>query len=1290
MNLRSTLLPVAGAAALLASSAMADVEVPFSLPDDGQTYLVTLAIAEKDNPDHIVSTFVAGEPFATAPGQGRFTAYWNGLDDNFMPVPAGDYVVKGIYAPAKEDPIDHEFHAIRARYHSGVGAFLPTPDTPELWKIPMPFHGDPVGSPLADIDATPSGRAVFYYQYLENGKNCPIIDLARPYGNSQFVRAFPSGGAGGGPCATTDGETVWACTTDGAPYFIYRADAKPFGKDNARHRRGGYLPQGLVVDMAYWKGEGAAHPFVYAIERGRIANEPIPGDPRKRTRLAESKTDFVDVVTVFNGDNGDILAKFPVSRPRAFQVLGDTMYVLYRPGDAYNAVGTVSVAGGIPQGEVKELFRLPDSLSPSDIAVDSKLRFHFPDPKANHVYQFDAKGRQLRVFGRKDVQESGTFDRETFMTPTRVTCWTDADGADRLLVVEAHGVNRVTEWSADSGSLLVEYPTYQTKANSSYAIDPDHPSHVYLPVQQNWLARYIVDYDKGEWAIDAVFPDVQAGQRRGLDKPVALRVGGRLYLASEQSGIVYRLSDDGKRFLKSAGVFNEGKDGAFAWNDANGDGEVDDSEKRPIKLPGLVYTYHGQRWIDGLTYLAIAQGSRDVWSLSPDSFDAHGNPVFTEFKHVVRDPFFEARATGNPGALEGGNELAETFSSDWMQADGVPGGPIFVQARGGRNFSANFGAQHKITRYDPDSAGAYKMTWRIGRTCIAGNAKRGELAGGMRIFRPRNGILAVIDQSRSGVFLYTEDGLYIDTLFAPGSTREELGVYRQPGEFFAGVVYDNKENGKIYYASGKYTPFLYEIEGWSLRDNPVHPLATLPETISISDSQIADPPEKAIALRGGAGKAKFAEIGTAFGGVELADGSMAGWESAQPVSFQGGKDQTVEARVLYNPENLFVRWHVRTGSSFTGNPQLADFSRIYSHDAATDIASLYLGANGGEARVVFGIWKDADGKPQGRAIAFFPKWGGEKANPVGFRTPVGETRFANVAEFTRNRVGFAIDADGKGFVVAAALPRAAFPFLSEPLSGASRLRMNFDANLGGHNRFWWANTDGTASTETYDEPTEARLYPGSWATARFASAESGLLIRKWLRVGPFGGPGTENFNWDPRNKDEVRAFFEKAEFPPDTEARVDASATYTGPLTVGWWNKGSDGRRALRWTPVSLDELDTRFRVGDAGSQAWFGATWIYSPEDVEVDFEIFSHNMTHLRWRLNGEPIQIKDKDYSPDARFTHRHNATRTVALRKGWNEIWVRGYCVGYAPMRAGIIIHAPEATLWKLRSTNTQPK
>ena len=115
-----------------------------------------------------------------------------------------------------------------------------------------------------------------------------------------------------------------------------------------------------------------------------------------------------------------------------------------------------------------------------------------------------------------------------------------------------------------------------------------------------------------------------------------------------------------------------------------------------------------------------------MWRLAPSGFDAHGNPIFTNWTKVLTDPVFAARSAGTADALHGGNELADRFTSDWMGADGSPETGYYVQARGGRNFSANEGPQHKITRYVPDGRGGYVMQWRTGRSALqtSGEARR--------------------------------------------------------------------------------------------------------------------------------------------------------------------------------------------------------------------------------------------------------------------------------------------------------------------------------------------------------------------------------------------------------------------------------------------------------------------------------------------------------------------------------------------------------------------------------------
>ena len=890
------------------------------------------------------------------------------------------------------------------------------------------------------------------------------------------------------------------------------------------------------------------------------------------------------------------------------------------------------------------------------------------------------------------------------MAPGKLATWTDAQGQDRLIVVEKSGPNRVSEWSAD-GRLLREFLSLQTKANDGYTFDPENPNHVYILGHGGWMTRFKVDFATRTWTTDAVWPDVGTDKNApGVEKPQFIRANGRAYLAMEKSFNVYRLAGD--RWLLSAAILRETRDNKTThslWHDANGNGRVDEAAT-PTDLPGRVLIYHGQNWLDDLSLVAMEQGGRDVWRLAPESFDTHGNPIFKTWKKLLSDPIFAARAAGKADAIHGGNELAHEYSSDWMQTDGSMEKGFWVQARGGPVFSANEGAQYKISRYVPNKSGGYNLKWRVGRAALQGLAQPGEIYGAMRIHRPLNGLLAVVDQTRMGILLFTEDGLYVDTLF-PDSRRvrsDQVGVYAQPGEFFAGTIVPDRTSGKILFALGKYTPMLFEAQGWSLNENPVKTLTTLQPKVTLNSAQTSAPPEIALNLRGGAGTARVARFTPALGGVAL-DGSLDGWNSSSPISFQSDKEQTVEARTLYDPENLYLRWHARLATAFEPKP-LPPSERIFTHEQKADTLSFYIqgdtdakpgsaAGRAGDARIVFGLFKDGDVlKPV--AVGFYPQWSGAKARPQNYRTLVGQTRFEHVGPIPGARLGFALDADKKGFVIAASVPRAAIPQMSRPFNKDIRTLVNFEATFGGHNKFWWANSDGSASRETYDEPTEARLYPGSWAPAQFQGLENGVTIRNWQILGPFGGPGVEKFSIDPNGvvpgtdkntKDAVREFFDAAKYPPDKGAfdagAFDLKAVYRGEQIEGYWPKNNE----IRWQPATIADLDTRAVLG-GGAQLWYGATWIRAAQAVDLEMEFQGHPQTHLRWSLNGQAIDIGPYRATASEKLML---ADKTLSLQAGWNRIMFRGYCVGYPPFSVGLVVKGAPEKLWKLQLSNTPP-
>ena len=533
--------------------------------------------------------------------------------------------------------------------------------------------------------------------------------------------------------------------------------------------------------------------------------------------------------------------------------------------------------------------------------------------------------------------------------------------------------------------------------------------------------------------------------------------------------------------------------------------------------------------------------------------------------------------------------------------------------------------------------------------------------------------------------------LFRSTVFpdARRFNKSVAGVYPLPGEFFAGRVYGNRSNGRIYFAVGKYTPMLFEARGWSLTDNPVRPLNTVQKSVTLSAAQIASPPEIALSVRGGAGQARVARFAPAIGGVAM-DGSMAGWESCEPVKFAADAQQTVEVRCLYDPQHIYLRWHARLAGPFQPRA-LHPAERLFSHDRLADTLSFYIqtdphapagkSADGrsGDARFVFGIFKDGE-QTKPVALAMYPTWPGGNASPQTYMTPVHRVSFAHVGLVPDAQLVHRIDEDGKGFVLAAAMPRSALPQL-QALTGGLRTMVNFEATFNGHNKFWWANSDGSANRETYDEPSEARLYPGSWAPAQFQGMDKGIIIRNWLICGPWGGKGAEQFAFDMRDarKELARKFCDAASYPPDKG--VDLTARYRGELTQGYWNAPG----VVQWKPATIADLDTRVVLGGS-AQVWYGVTWAHVPADTQLQVAIHGHPQTTLRLELNGQPIHTGEIG---EDRATGKHILTKDIMLRKGWNQLTFRGFCVGYPPFRAGLVLHGADEKLWTVRLSTTPP-
>ena len=91
-------------------------------------------------------------------------ATWNGLDDNFMPVPPGNYGAVGITSPARLWAVDGKFHAITPKY---VGAALPFAPSPQNDSVGFHTLGDPVWQSMSAVAVDSVSKTAVFYHYCE-------------------------------------------------------------------------------------------------------------------------------------------------------------------------------------------------------------------------------------------------------------------------------------------------------------------------------------------------------------------------------------------------------------------------------------------------------------------------------------------------------------------------------------------------------------------------------------------------------------------------------------------------------------------------------------------------------------------------------------------------------------------------------------------------------------------------------------------------------------------------------------------------------------------------------------------------------------------------------------------------------------------------------------------------------------------------------------------------------------------------------------------------------------------
>ena len=449
----------------------------------------------------------------------------------------------------------------------------------------------------------------------------------------------------------------------------------------------------------------------------------------------------------------------------------------------------------------------------------------------------------------------------------------------------------------------------------------------------------------------------------------------------------------------------------YAWHDSDNNGgweicnnnrcEPDFNELRIVENGDgetWQYNYFVDLMQDDFSFVGVAE--LGYWQWKVLGLDAHANPIY-DFKGpqpLFNDPVIAARhsfnATSDKQICEvcrglpptrGGNEVSASvrgsrtslrFVNDAQTVAigcmGATGSQFLKQGC----FSADACPQFKLAWYQKDKAsGNWTNVWRTGLVSLGGvtganqfaNGKPQKKEGGaiepQMVHRVIGNTVSITDQMRAGIFVYTTDGIYIDTIGlppggAPGYRKSfDFGtgtVFNFPGEYFGGgEVFVDPGTGQVHLAWGKTTVQAYTVPGWTKDGIATSPVKFTKPTVTLVPANIALPAAISSQIRGFPPVFANLTVKPAKSPPAL-DGSMAGWSEAVAATMKvdglnvNGPAQ-IEMRLLHsNTEDaLFI--HMVINQSLTGWPivptDLEPASRMFIHSRAATTCSMYIQGN---------------------------------------------------------------------------------------------------------------------------------------------------------------------------------------------------------------------------------------------------------------------------------------------------------------------------------------------------------
>lgn len=730
-------------------------------------------------------------------------------------------------------------------------------------------------------------------------------------------------------------------------------------------------------------------------------------------------------------------------------------------------------------------------VAPFAITLDPQGNLYVSDwGNSMQVKVFSASSELLRILGKLGGRAwLGEYDPTGFLKPRALAI--DAQG--RLWVADDdEPIKRVSLWNPD-GTLYQDLIGAGRYAQYSWMY-PDDAHTAYTAIYG--VTSYTVDLEQKTWTPQAVLfregwhplrigpmlPFFRTQGADGRDIYITSTRSGSLGLAERRDGLLYPLMAVGwapdlippdlekgwnqpfnpvmrKRrtdFIRHGGWYDEHGSEVCLWIDRNRDGLYQEEELSFTILPG--WDNSGARhnppaevswgqWIapDLTLYLATGYVPGQIWRWPLAGWDENNLPLYRpeDIELVLEIPHHST------GALTVG-----------------PSGIIVTES--------------KLEAYSPQG----KLLWRYphqwsGMAFQAPFGKPG-LAVGTQAFCGWVDDMVMVTGYFGQFNVLTEEGLYVAQLLKDMRVGGSLDAYSIACENFSGLWFRDQNTGKVYLVvGGGVDSRIFEING-------LEAISRVSGDLNVTGADI-DQARAAAAARVAAETVqgpKQAFIRKISEPLSLTRGLDDRWKELPPVAEVLDSPSTgYTVRAAHDGQSLYLAYEVRDGSPMVNRGD--DFRLLFKTGDAVDLMLGPVGQRNeprpGDLRLLMSVM---DGKPI--AVLYRPLMlAGQEPAPASFASASRVIPMERVSEEPDLELNVFYQANK--YVLKVRIP---FELLAVEYTPGLMARGDFGvvySDLEGSRnvyRSYWANTDPTIAIVN-DVPSEAVLKPAGWGSLMF-------------------------------------------------------------------------------------------------------------------------------------------------------------------------------------------------------------